>query len=139
MNDTAQTTAAATEAEVTTTAPAKKAAKKQNPDVRAFTGYIACDGSTHKTAAEAIKHSESVKVKAALDEIAVKVAATAGAAESLVSDDGMVAVEDLPKLLQAYRVDITAAFSQTVKMRAPRGSKKAAAGTQTAVGPVESA
>lgn len=122
--------------------PAVKAAKRQqNPDVRSFTGYIACDGSTHKTAKDAVTHSEQVKVTNALSNLALAATANPTAPTGVSVDERgfrVIFIEDLPVYLAAHRAEITAAFSQVVKVRAPRGSKKAAA-TQAAVGPAETA
>lgn len=123
-------TASASSAAATPAADAPvKVKKPQNPDVRSFTGYIACDGSTHKSAKEAIGHSEQVKIKGALEALATN-AATSSTAPAGVSyderDNRVIFVEDLPTYLFAHRAEIMAAFSQVVKVRAPRGSKKAA-------------
>lgn len=96
-------------------------------EVKKFTGFIAVDGSTHKTVKEAMDHSRAVKTKAALTAIAEGVLASqpndAMGVSSDESGSSVIYPEDLPTFLSAHREAILAAFNQEVRMRGP-GRKK---------------
>lgn len=99
-------------------------------DVTSFTGFIAIDGSTHKTMKLAIEHTREVKVKAALEAFA---AAPGDTSEIGTTDSGAQIIPvnvGLAAFLLKNRTAILAAFNQEVLTRKPRvtkAEKKAAA------------
>lgn len=92
-------------------------------DIKRFTGFIAIDGSTHDSLGKATSHTKDVKIKTALEEFAKGVAADPVHFTKDDRDNDVLYPENLPDFLAAYRVQIMAAYNQTVVMREPRPKK----------------
>ena len=112
------------------------ATKQQTADVTKFTGFLAVDGTTHKTSKEAVEHSRNVKLVNQATTLAVKLFSAAedspGFSRPVGSIDFAIADADgLTELLIANRDAIIAALTPEVHMRKPRTKKvKAVSGAE---------
>lgn len=84
-------------------------------EVKAFTGFIAIDGSTHNSKKAAVEHSRVVKVKAALK--------AAFGTHIVAHTAGIDAEIALDEFIFKHASEITAALNQDVLTRKPRAKK----------------
>ncbi|OAD82944.1 hypothetical protein ATN89_17145 [Comamonas thiooxydans] len=92
-------------------------------DVKAFTGFIAVDGSTHNSRSAAIAHSREVKIKAALQK----------SFHILTVKNGETGETfNLDEFIYTNRDEIVAALNQEVLTRKKRAPNKKAAGAAAA-------
>lgn len=94
-------------------------------DIKKFTGYIAPDNTTHKTAKEAIAYARDLKVKEALLTFA-GTALDALFKEGADRHEGLASAgeSELADFLFKNQAAITAAFNQEVRVRAQRTKKQ---------------